>query len=225
MNDEQQLSTNRKVLENSLAFFGAITASISHELNNVMSIIDQNIGLLEDILSAGADVRTINEERLQKIVVSIGKQKERGVGIIKGLNTFAHSVDDPVSKFDLGQLVNNFVKLTQRLASLKKANIESRTPDSPLLITNSSFLLQQILFICFQRALNRSMPGDVITITTSSEFSKVAIEVSGRSGQISGEERWNESYLDQLVRLIGGEVHIVSEGEKELTRILFMVVN
>ena len=33
--------------ERSLAFFGAITASVSHELNNVISILDQNlVGIL-----------------------------------------------------------------------------------------------------------------------------------------------------------------------------------
>ncbi|MBL7192196.1 hypothetical protein ISS30_10950, partial [bacterium] len=44
--------------------------------------------------------------------------------IIKRLNTFAHSVDDPVRQFDLVQLVDNFIRLAQRLASLKRVNLE-----------------------------------------------------------------------------------------------------
>ena len=68
MSDIDNGDIERVMWENSLAFFGAITASVSHELNNVMSIIDQNNGLLKDLLAVG---HPISNERLERINNSI----------------------------------------------------------------------------------------------------------------------------------------------------------
>ena len=38
--------------QNGFAFFGAITASLSHELNNVLATIKELSGLLEDLVHA-----------------------------------------------------------------------------------------------------------------------------------------------------------------------------
>ena len=37
------------VTESGLQFFGKMTASISHEIKNVLAIINENAGLLEDL--------------------------------------------------------------------------------------------------------------------------------------------------------------------------------
>ena len=39
--------------ETSLQFFGRVSASISHELKNVLAIINENAGLLEDFTLMG----------------------------------------------------------------------------------------------------------------------------------------------------------------------------
>jgi len=41
-----------------LEFFGKITACISHELNNVLSIINEYTGLLEDLMLTCGDGKT-----------------------------------------------------------------------------------------------------------------------------------------------------------------------
>ena len=40
---------NEILKEKGLAFFGEITASVSHEINNAISIINEYSGLLEDL--------------------------------------------------------------------------------------------------------------------------------------------------------------------------------
>jgi len=57
----------RLLKDEGLAFFGAITASISHELNNVIAIIDQSAGLLNDLLAGAQYGRPITNEKLERI--------------------------------------------------------------------------------------------------------------------------------------------------------------
>ncbi len=220
MKERKSIDPERILLENSLAFFGAITASVSHELNNVISIIDQNNGLLSDLLYGATQGRPISNERLQKIADSVTTQTERGVRIIKRLNLFSHSVDDPIREFELIHLVDNFVKLAQRLASLKKVKLDVSHEDSALVVVSSPFLLQQILFLSIQRALNHAQSEDIVKIITRTVDGKVSLEVHGRHDP-AVETEWDEQYVNQLTSLIDGELDITAEGEEEIIKTSF----
>ncbi len=215
MNENNPQDLDKNVWSNSLAFFGAITASVSHELNNVMSIIDQNNGLLSDLLIGAQYGRPITNERLERISNSITNQMERGVKIIKRLNTFAHSVDDPVREFDLIQLVDNFTRLAQRLANLKKTTLESVHEADQITVNTSPFLVQQIMFLCIQRTLNAARENDVIEILTKPGGAKVAIEIHARWTPTI-HEGWDSDYVEHLIRLIDGNLEIRQADEKEI---------
>ncbi|MEJ2737106.1 MAG: histidine kinase dimerization/phospho-acceptor domain-containing protein, partial [Anaerolineae bacterium] len=153
MTDDSGNNREKQVGEKELAFFGAITASVSHELNNVISIIDQTAGLLQDLLAGAREDQPIPNERLQRIADSVAAQTDRGVRIIKRLNTFAHSVDDPVKEFEINPTVENLVALARRFASLKRVELEAKLPDTPPKVTNNPFRVQQALFTCLRYML------------------------------------------------------------------------
>ena len=56
------------------AFFGKISASVSHELNNVLAIIGQTAGLLEDLLDSGPGDEPIPRASLERICSQITEQ-------------------------------------------------------------------------------------------------------------------------------------------------------
>ena len=114
------MNDNRLLHDMELAFFGTITASVSHELNNVLSIINEYSGLLDDLVSGDNKDKPIEKERIQKIALNIAKQIKREQGIIKLLNRFAHRVDNTLVKFNLNELVTDITRLSQRFASLKR---------------------------------------------------------------------------------------------------------
>jgi C4-dicarboxylate-specific signal transduction histidine kinase len=65
-----------------LNFFGKITASVTHELNNVFSIINEYNGLLEDQIFIAESELTPNIEKLSRIQDRLAKQIARGETII-----------------------------------------------------------------------------------------------------------------------------------------------
>jgi hypothetical protein len=123
-------------------------------------------------------------------------------------------VDDPIREFDLVQVVDNFIRLAQRLASLKKVTLEPHHHESDMTVHNNPFLLQQILFLCIKHSLNISKPGDIIKVGTKKEDTKVQIEVARRRDQAAILD-WDQVYISQLVNFIGGNLEIIAEGETE----------
>ena len=180
-----------------LKFFGTITASVTHELNNVISIIDQVSGLLKD-MTAGAEAGfTLQPEQLKKIHERISHQAQRGVEIIKSLNSFAHSVDEPVRDVELKSLVGNLFSLSRRFAELQRVVLTVQLPEDEIRTRTDPYALQYILFHSFRRMLAHAERDDRILIGLAAEETAV-ISISGPAGSGGSEEEISRETVKEL---------------------------
>lgn len=213
MNSPGETDQERILRENGLAFFGAITASVSHDLNNVISIVGQSGGLLDDLLVGAAQGRPIRNEQLRRIADRIGGQTKRGVDIIRRLNSFAHSVDEPRCEFDVNQAVENLTALIERLASLKRARLETRLSDEPVRIIGCPFLLQQALFLSFRALVAPAQKDDVLTISVARLEDGVRVSVEGPHRD---EPECDRRYLELLMDRCRGSLDISLAGDRRV---------
>jgi len=163
---------------NGLVFFGQITASVTHELNNVIGIIEQVAGLLDDLVAGIEYGRTIDPEKLKNISDRIATQTDRGTSIIKRLNYFAHTTDEPVRDCDISQLLQNLVDLCQRFANLRRGSLEAElTPD--LMVRTNPFALEQVVYLALRMAISRLGKDEVVKITCVKEDPGILVAVYG----------------------------------------------
>ncbi|NQT34001.1 HAMP domain-containing histidine kinase [bacterium] len=216
LNDD--LNQEQMLRENGLAFFGAITASVSHELNNVISIIDQTAGLLDDLLNGVESGQPIPNERLQRFADRVSNQTQRGVDIIKRLNTFAHGVDDPVCEFEINRLVENLTDLCQRFADMKKVDLKTRFSNEPITIMNSPFLVQQALYLYIRRVLAVSNPDETITVSIDSRESHATLSVECVSRDF-GNDGFDVEYYNLLLKRISDTVKIFNDPDRTVIEI------
>jgi len=189
MTNHSHQEQNQDRPDSRLSFFGAITASISHELNNVISIIDQTNGLLEDLVAANESEITMTSDRLASIASGIQKQTERGLTIIKRLNRFAHSSDFPVTEYNPGEILENLCAICQRLADMKRVKLIFKSaPDSDR-VTGNPFLLQQTVFEIIRAFLNIAQKDNEIAVEYLTAENQPTIIISGPSP----ETEWSDS--------------------------------
>ena len=72
-----------------LAFFGKVNASISHELKNILAIISEAAGLLQDLTAIATKGQKIELEMLNTCSQDIVEEIQRGFTTIKQMNTFS----------------------------------------------------------------------------------------------------------------------------------------
>jgi len=173
MNDKPDV-----IHESGLQFFGKMTASISHELKNVLAIINENAGLLEDFALMADKGRPIEPERLKTMAGKIMTQVQRGDGIIMNMNTFAHSVDETVRRIDLGELLALVVSLSNRFASMRGVTLSLKPPQSVVIITTNPFFLENLLWQCLDFAMNTAGRGNSVVLMAESEDGAVLIRFS-----------------------------------------------
>ncbi len=119
---------------------GRIVAQAAHELNNVIAIVEQNAGLLQDLTAEGA---TPPPEKLRHIADQIGTQSRRGTAILRAPRTFAHSADSDHTTFDVGDALANLCLLARRSADLKGVGLRVEPADLGTTLLGSPFRFQQ----------------------------------------------------------------------------------
>lgn len=156
-------------------FFGEITASLSHELKNVLAIINENAGLLEDFSLMAAGGNPIDPERLGMVAGKIRRQVRRADEMIKRLNQVGHSVDRPLDTVNLAELVETVCALADRKAALNAVSLAITPPSEHVTVKTDPFTLQQLIWVCIDMAIGVVEASNIVEISIKSTTNSVTI--------------------------------------------------
>lgn len=139
-----------------LQFFGEMSASISHEIKNVLAIVNENAGLLEDLTLMADRGKPIDPARLKLMAAANKKQIRRADGIIKNMNRLAHSIDQTVTKVELNETINLLIGLTARIADMRGVQVDLQLPENPVKFQTAPFFLMNLLWLCLDFSMSAS---------------------------------------------------------------------
>jgi C4-dicarboxylate-specific signal transduction histidine kinase len=162
-----------------LQFYGTVSASISHEIKNVLAVLNENAGLLEDLVLMTQKGIPLNNERIGTLASAIKKQIQRGDTIAVNLNRFAHSVDDPVKTVDTGEVVALVVSLTRRSADMKGVRLKICPEPERAEISTHPFFLEHLLWCCLDAGIPRTGEEKTIDIAYDRIENGIAVTFTG----------------------------------------------
>lgn len=136
-----------------IRFFGTMSASISHEIKNVLAVINENAGLLEDICFMADRGKPIDTVRLKRIAGDVKDQVRRADRIVTTMSRFAHSADELSTETDLGELTVLLGLLAMRFAAMRGVAIQTLAPSAPVVVTTFPFGLLNLLWTCLDCAM------------------------------------------------------------------------
>ncbi len=165
-----------------LQFFGKVSASISHELKNVLAIINENAGLLEDLTFAAQRGSAIDPERLSRMAANLFKQIHRADDILKNMSRFAHSVDQFSTQVNLHELTGLVASLAGRPAAMRKVSLEMATPREPVTLTTNPFLLENLVWLCLEFAIAATSADRTLTLTPERTDSGICLHIAAVDG-------------------------------------------
>ena len=154
-----------RIKRKEVAFFGRITAGITHEIKNVLAIIQESAGLMEDVLEVAEDSAFAHKDKFIKSLDRIRRQIQRGIDITTCLNWFAHSPDRTPVSLDLNETSQQMVLLASRFARLKNVALETSPSDPPIVITSDPVSLEMALFESIEILLRAIDAGGKITLS------------------------------------------------------------
>lgn len=103
-------------------FMGRLTASATHELQNILATIRESSGLMGDLLGMSSE-GFAHAERFKKGLNVLAEQVERGMILTEQLNFCAHAPEKSPAGADVNEAVRALVGLSRRNAARRKTTL------------------------------------------------------------------------------------------------------
>ena len=204
--------------ETALRFFGKMSASISHEIKNVLAIINENAGLLEDYNLMAEKGIPLNPERLKTLAETVMTQIKRADVIVKNMNKFAHSVDDAKKTVDVREVLELVRALSSRFAAMRGVVLDlQQTSSHAPSILSAPFFLANLIWLVLDFAMDVAGNGKIVGLIAEKrgEGARVRFTQLDALGKAQKEEFPTERERS-LLQIINAEISM-DHGEGQIS--------
>ena len=194
-----------------LAFFGKINASISHELNNILAIISEAAGLLQDLTGMMARGQKVELEMLKTCSQDIIEEIQRGFTTIKQMNTFSHSVDVPLKSVNIVEVLDLIINFAGFLSFSSKVHFDPPREGTSI-VSTCPFRLQNLVYHALVFAFKSvGVDGEIQVAVHRETNSSTRIAFSGLG--ILGELPFPSEETKKIATSIGAEIRMADNSQ------------
>lgn len=183
--------------------FAKISAAISHEIKNTLSIINENAGLLEDYAQMAEQTGGLPLDRVLSITQTIAKQVERSNIIMKNLNRYAHSGDTSLAHANLRETLSLVVALASRQAAMKEIRTTVECSHDIAICTHL-ISLESLIYLTLLTLYEDCAAGSTVTVYGDVEQDNIAIHFRIEDKNILPPGRFPDDDQQLLAEQIGG---------------------
>jgi C4-dicarboxylate-specific signal transduction histidine kinase len=198
----------RSASSESLRFFGAMSASVTHEIRNKLAVINEKAGLVEDIAAAMRSGRATDPDRLETQARKIVEQIRQANRIVSALNRLAHSTDQTEATVDAADLVALVVELHGRKAAMAQTTIAATDPESHVPLRTNPFLLANAIGVCLGLAVSDVDESRTLGVTTEPTEDGARVRILGLAKVSENEDVIDRTPpgLDALLDILDGDL-------------------
>ena len=206
-------------------FFGEMSASISHEIKNVLAIINENAGLLQDMVMMIEKGSPLSPERLVETVPIHCPPGETGRSDRQGHEPLCPQRRSPHG--DRGHWRGDSFYLRAGGAADRhqgRTHRRSRCPPTPVTVVTNRFFLEDLVWTCLCRAMDARAPDQTVGIVAEKTDNAPRIRFCGLSGSFLASEAGLPSPRETMVAGLLG-VQMRADKDKGEIRPYFPLVN
>lgn len=175
--------SNKETTVDGLRFFGRMSAAISHDLKNTLSIMNESAGLIEDLaLMAENKGRPLDPQRIHQLGATIKRQIQRNDGIVRNMNQFAHSVDHSFKEIGLTANLQMLSTICRRLTDARGVAVAVTPSDPDIGIVTRPFHLLHLVWLLLAWAMDHVDEGKRLSLQARSVQDHVHLECRGIAG-------------------------------------------
>jgi nitrogen fixation/metabolism regulation signal transduction histidine kinase len=173
-----------------VAFMGRITAGMTHELRNVLAVIGESAGLMEDLLAISGSDSSRYREKFGSIITRILNQVQRGTVLAAGLSRFAHCPESRGASLDLNEILEQLATVTAWLGREKRVSLRLRQAE-PVKLAADPVKVQMLVFAALEAVVSLAPQVQSVELTPVKSGNGAAVEMAleASEGDLSRWER------------------------------------
>jgi len=186
--EEREEIIRQLTLFNKTAGMGALVASLAHELNQPLTVIQLNADMIELVLN-DQDVNLHQDASIDKAMTGLRRANQRAATIIKTLRNMFSNGPRSIVVFNFNQLVNEVLLLCQPAMQKQGIDVHVELHPQALNLQGDKSQLQQVLLNLFTNAIDSFAPsfqgGKQISVRTEFVDSQIRLTVTDNGCGIS----------------------------------------
>lgn len=170
-----------------MASIGRLAAGVAHEINNPLAIINENAGLLKDIVTATEEFP--RQEKFIKHIGAITRSVDRCSVITHRLLGFAKRIDTQIETIDLKNLIQEVLGFLDKEAKHRNITINYHIDEYLPTVESDKGQLQQVFLNIINNSFEAVEDGGRLDITIEAKTAdRVAVTIADNGHGISEED-------------------------------------
>jgi len=170
---------NTIVCQETLQYFRVMLPSFSHEAKNVLSVINENAGLMADYILMAKKGKALDLERLSSLSTTILKQVARFNTLITDVRQVAHAINNDTQAICLVHHIRQVSELLSTKAAMRSIQFHVSAKEEPILIHTRPVLLLHIIWACLDYAMQAGERGRHIGLSVEKGDENALVLMSG----------------------------------------------
>lgn len=187
--EEREEIIRQLSLFNKTAGMGALVASLAHELNQPLTVIQMNTDMIESVLNDKAGSNA--SPNIDNAMTGLRKANQRAAAIISTLRNMFGSGRKSITTFDFNDLVRDVLMLCQPNLARQSIELQVQLHPQALSIAGDKSQLQQVLLNLItnaSEAFTKPMTNTKnISVKTQSEGKEILLTVTDNGSGIDPE--------------------------------------
>jgi C4-dicarboxylate-specific signal transduction histidine kinase len=180
---------------------GRLTASATHEMQNILAIIRESSGLMEDLLAMGGG-DFAHAERFKKGLAVMAEQVERGMQLSEQLNFCAHAPESSPAGADVNEAARALIGLSRRHAARGRVGLVLAPGRTGLRTCLRAVEVMELLSLALDCALTLMPQNSELMISVEELGGLAVLRVAGAGfAALRQAECYGE--LERSARLLG----------------------
>ena len=186
-----------------LATIGRMAASVAHEINNPLAIIQEQVGVMTDCLADSGC--TLSPEELRERLQKVNAQVQRGRKVTHRLLGFSRRLSPDVEPVDVAEALNETVLFLAKEAEASNIGIVRDFDPSVPLIRTSLSLMQQVFLNLLNNAIDAVGHDGEVRLSVQRDRDVVEVKVADNGPGIP--ERLRERIFEPFFSTKTGSTH------------------
>jgi two-component system NtrC family sensor kinase len=184
--DRRRVAVLHKIqYTNKMATIGRLSAGVAHEINNPLAVINEQAGLLKDLVSMGKD---LPRKRTVAIVDSILSSIQRCSAITHSLLGFAKHIDVKFQQIHLERVINEVLLFVGKESEYRSISVSVKVEENLKPIESDVGQLEQVFLNIINNAFEAVDDGGKIDIELfSNEADSISVRIADNGHGISEE--------------------------------------
>ena len=197
---------------NNIRFLSRVLASSTHEMQNIMAIINESAGLGGDVLRLNGPPRLKHGDKLFEALDTVAVQVERGRQLMDALNVCAHAASAEYELLDLNHFCAYTAQLAERMARLGECRLVFTPNAQKLFVRADGYVFMQGLHRAVELVLDCCLPGREISLSLLPAPERQEVALLVRAGAVKpGQSLKADKRLDELASSLGARISYDAE--------------